>query len=94
MNNSVPCELTNLSIVPPVRPEVLSVQKQIATLPYQYMRMMLIMSAILFIYVVFNNLFREDNDKTVRIGRAFDSGCIVVSSFLLVISITYFTGWL
>jgi hypothetical protein len=57
------------------------------------MRMMLIMSAITFIYVVYNYLFRFDNPMRMRIGRAFDAGMIVISSFLLVVSIIYFTGW-
>lgn len=77
----------------PRSPVVLTVQQQIASLSYQYMRMLLIMSAITFIYVVYNYLFRFDNPRNMRIGRAFDAGMIVVSSFLLVVSVIYFTGW-
>lgn len=92
MNNvSLPC---SPEYHDPRNPIILTVHDQIASLSYQYMRMMLIMSAIAFIYVVFNYLFRFDNPITQRIGRAFDAGMIVISSFMLVVSIIYFTGWM
>ena len=86
--------IINLSAYPGYTyPKVLTVQEQIASLSYQYMRMMLILSAITFIYVIYNYLFRFDNEYRERIGYAFDAGMIVVSSFLLVVSVIYFTGW-
>jgi len=88
--------MLNISDIPypGMTPKIISVHDQIASLNFQYMRMMLIMSAVFFIYVVFNYLFRDDNEITYRIGKALDSFCIVASSFLLVVSIIYFTGWM
>lgn len=72
----------------------LTVYQQIEALNHQYMEKLLFISVILFIYVLYNNLFRFRSQSAYDFGkRFFDPFCIVISAFAFVISLIYFTGW-
>ena len=86
-------DTTNTGLAPVTR-TVVSLHDQISMMNEQYMRMMLIMSAILFIYVCYNYYLRDSNEWAYKHAGAFDAGCLVASLFTLIISIVYFTGWM
>lgn len=72
----------------------INMQDILSSLSYKWMAALLIMSIILFIYVMFKNFVKFKPDSKYKwIEKEMDMLVITPAVFILIICITFFTGF-
>ena len=74
--------------------QILDMQDILHGLQEKYMVVLAVCSSYLFIYILFRNFIRiNDNSKHFWIVSAMDEWAIIPSLFLVIIAFTYFTNF-